>query len=54
MFLVVLVCFVVVMLLWLLAMLGVGGTSVPANASGWLAFFACLCLGVIVFISRGP
>lgn len=49
---VVLVCFVVVMLLWLLSMLG----AVPnATAySPWLAFFACLLLGIAVFIGGGP
>lgn len=50
--LVVLVCFVVVMLLWLLANLG----AVPNGPtySPWLAFFACLLLGIAVFVTGVP
>lgn len=43
---VLLVLFTVVMFLWLLVMLG---AVVMAGASGWLAFFAVLFLGVAVF-----
>lgn len=43
-----LVCFVVVMLLWFLSM--VGATNVVPAASPWLAFIACLILGVVVFL----
>lgn len=48
MFIVLLVCFVVVMLVWLLAMLG----AIPKDnpASSWLPWFACLILGVVVFL----
>jgi hypothetical protein len=48
-FIVLLVVFVVVTLLWLLALLG----TVPAQyqaASQWLAFFAVLVLGIVVFL----
>jgi len=43
-----LVCFVVVQLVWLLALLG----AVPQTAgySPWLAWFACLILGAVVFL----
>lgn len=41
-----LVLFVMVMFLWLLANLG----SVPAQYSAWLPWFACLFLGVVVFL----
>ncbi len=50
--LVLLVVFVVVMLLWALALLG--GTVIPAAAGGWLPFIAVADLGVIVFIGGGP
>jgi hypothetical protein len=45
---VLLVCFVMVMFLWLLANLG----AVPNTAaySPWLAWFACFVLGVMVFL----
>lgn len=44
-----LVCWVIVMFLWLLSMLG----AVPnaPNYSPWLAFFACLILGLALFVS---
>lgn len=46
-----LVCFVVVMLLWFLSMVvglpdGAGGRYSP-----WLAFLACLILGLVVFLA---
>lgn len=41
------VCFVMVMFLWLLAMLGAMPNS-PVY-SPWLGWFACLILGVMVF-----
>lgn len=46
---VLLVCFIIVMFLWLLGLLG----AVPNGAaySPWLSFFACLILGIVVFIS---
>lgn len=47
---VLLVLFVVVMFLWLLALLSVGG--IPA--SPWLAFFAVAFLGVAVFLPGPP
>ena len=42
-----LVCFVVIMLLWLLALLRVLPTE---NAHPWLSFFAVLILGGVVFL----
>jgi hypothetical protein len=48
MFIVLLVCFVMVMFLWLLSMLG--ATPGGANYSPWLAWFACLFLGLAVFV----
>ena len=44
-----LVIFVVVMLLWFLALVGVVPAG-PRDYSGWLAFIACLVLGVVVFL----
>jgi hypothetical protein len=46
---VLLVLFVITMFLWLLSMLG----AVPAGAnySPWLAWFACLWLGLAVFLA---
>lgn len=58
--LVVLVCFVVVMLVWLLALIGVvgpGRSAEPgrsADYSGWLAWFACLLLGLAAFVVGAP
>lgn len=49
MWVVLVVCFIMVMFLWLLSLLG----AVP-NAPGyspWLAFFACLFLGIAVFLA---
>ena len=46
--LVLLVLFVVVLALWFLALIGAAGERVPQQSS-WLAFIACLILGVIVF-----
>ncbi len=40
-----LVCFVVVMLVWMLAKTG----AIAAN-DGWLAFIAVLILGIVVFL----
>lgn len=45
-----LVLFVMVMFLWLLGLLGVGG-GVAVTYSPWLAWFACLFLGLVVFVS---
>lgn len=45
--LVLLVLFVMVMFLWLLVMLGAAGLAIH---SAWLAFFACLFLGLAVFV----
>ena len=47
-FIVLLVCFTVVMLVWLLGLLG----AVPGGVErqGWLAFFAVLVLGIVVFL----
>lgn len=42
---VLLVCFVVIMLVWLLAKIG----AIQAN-DGWLAFIAVAILGVVVFL----
>jgi hypothetical protein len=47
-FIVLLVCFTMVMFIWLLGLLGAVG--VPERASPWLAFFACLFLGIVVFL----
>lgn len=44
---VLLVCFVVIMLVWLLSMLG----AAPTNYSPWLAWFSCLILGIVVFVA---
>jgi len=45
------VCFIMTMFLWLLTLLG----AVPGapNYSPWLAFFACLILGTVVFLIGG-
>jgi hypothetical protein len=43
-----LVLFVMVMFVWLLALLG----AIPAAASPWLPFFACLILGAAVYFGR--
>ena len=45
---VLLVFFTVIMAVWLLALLG----AIPnaAGVSPWLAFFACLILGIVVFL----
>jgi hypothetical protein len=48
--LVVMVCFIMTMFLWLLVNLG---AVAIAGASGWLAFFACLFLGIAVFLDAG-
>lgn len=45
--LILLVLFVMVMFLWLLTMLG----AVPGAPAHWLAFFACLILGAVVFLT---
>jgi hypothetical protein len=48
---VLLVCFVVIMMIWLLDLLGaVGGRG---TYSPWLAFLSCFILGLVVFI-LGP
>jgi len=56
---VLLVCFVVVIVLWLLSLLAAYPGS--ASHSPWLAFFAVLILGIVVFLTgwgvviwRGP
>ena len=46
---VLLVLFTVVMAVWLLAMLNPSPGVAPY--SPWLAFFACLILGVVVFLT---
>ncbi len=46
--LIVLVCFVMVMFLWLLALLG--AVAGIALYSPWLAWFACLFLGLVLFL----
>lgn len=45
-----LVLFTVVMAVWFLALVG----AFPASdrASGWLAFAACLLLGLVVFLAK--
>jgi hypothetical protein len=43
-----LVCYTVVMLIWLLSLLGAHPAAAPY--SPWLAFFAVLILGVVVFL----
>jgi uncharacterized membrane protein YadS len=53
MILVVMVCFIMVMFLWLLANLGVGIPGGQATAAGWLPWFACLFLGIAVFLGVG-
>lgn len=47
-----LVLFTMVMFLWLLSMLGAIPNS--ANYSPWLGWFACLFLGLAVFVSSWP
>lgn len=44
-----LVMFVVIMLLWFLTLVGASNV-VGTNASPWLAFIACLLLGIVVFL----
>lgn len=46
---VILVCFVMVMFLWLLSLLG--AVAQLNTASGWLGWFACLLLGLAVFVA---
>jgi hypothetical protein len=50
---VLLVVFVVILLLWFLSLMGATNPATPwaATASPWLAFFACLILGIVVFIT---
>lgn len=43
------VCFTMVMFLWLLSMLGAAPNL--TTYSPWLAWFACLFLGIAVFLS---
>ena len=47
-FIVLLVFFTVVMVVWLLSLLGASPNV--AHYSPWLAWFACLILGVVVFL----
>ncbi len=42
------VLFTMVMFLWLLSLLG--ANELAQKASPWLAFFACLFLGIVVFL----
>lgn len=51
MYVVLLVCFVMTLFLWLLSMLG-AIPNAPAY-SPWLSFFACLILGLVVFLVGG-
>lgn len=44
--LIIIVCFIMVMFLWLLALLNV----FPNVSANWLAWFACLFLGLVVFV----
>ena len=46
---VLLVFFTVIMVVWLLSLLG----AIPGGQthSPWLAFFACLVLGIVVFLT---
>jgi hypothetical protein len=50
---VLLVVFVVVMLLWFLSLMGATNPtySWAVTASPWLAFFSCLILGIVVFLT---
>lgn len=52
--LVILVCFVVVMMVWLLANLSATDPVTLARANTWLPWFACVLLGLAVFVSWGP
>lgn len=47
-FIVLLVFFVVVMAVWMLSLLGAMPNA--PTYSPWLAFFACLILGIVVFL----
>jgi hypothetical protein len=48
MFIVILVLFVMTMFIWLLSLLG--ASEAVVKYSPWLAWFACLFLGIIVFL----
>ena len=51
MMLVATVCFIVVMLLWFLMLMGAVTTPEKSvQASPWLAFIAVLILGIVVFL----
>jgi hypothetical protein len=51
MLIILLVCFTMVMFVWLLGNLGAIPTGEPAGGAGrWLPFFACLILGIMVFL----
>ncbi len=45
-----LVVFTMDMFIWLLGMLGAIPAESAARVSPWLAFFACLILGIVVFL----
>lgn len=59
MWIILVVLFCCTMFLWLLAMLGAvflaagGAVRDPPAYSPWLAFFACLFLGIAVFLVGG-
>ena len=46
------VIFVVVMLLWFLAVVPGGPGAIYPTARGWLAWIAVLCLGLALFAGR--
>ncbi len=48
MLIILIVMFTMVMFLWLLGLLG--ASPGVATYSPWLAFFACLILGIVVFL----
>jgi succinate dehydrogenase hydrophobic anchor subunit len=52
MFTILLVLFTMTMFLWLLSLLGASqNVALAVTASPWLAFFACLFLGLVVFLT---
>jgi hypothetical protein len=51
-YIILLVLFTVTMFVWFLGLMGaLPGTSRDAHYPSWLAWFACLILGVVFFLS---
>lgn len=47
--LIVLICFIIDMFIWFLALVGVVPVEHANRASPWLAWIACILLGFVVF-----